>query len=110
MTVDLLREVLPIGATLNPETVRQHLHRTATRAESELGKEQFAFVDGCQRTWRDLPHPEGPIMVGIDGGYVRSRDSDGNHFEVTVGKSMAEDRGDRYFGLVQSLDQKPTSQ
>ena len=108
MTVDLLREVLPIGVTLNAETVRQHLHRIATRAKSELGKEQFAFVDGCPRRWRELPRPEGPIVVGIDGGYVRARDPDKNsHFEVTVGKSMAEDRGDRYFGLVQSLDRKP---
>jgi len=107
MTVDLLKDVLPIGAHLNAETVRNHLHHTAGRSEAELGQEQFAFVEGCPAMWRDLPHPEGPIVVGIDGGYVRWRDNEGSHFEVTVGKSIAEDRGDRYFGLVQSFDPKP---
>ena len=28
------------------------------------------------------------------------------HFEVMVGKSIAEDRTDRYFGFVQSFDRK----
>ena len=106
-SVDLLRDFLPVGETLNAQTVRNHLHRTASRAEAELGDEQFAFIDGCRSIWRDLPHPEGPIVVGIDGGYVRWREDEGSHFEVTVGKSITEDRADRYFGLVQSFDAKP---
>ena len=58
-----------------------------------------------------LSLPEGPIVVGVDGGYIRARDPDREgrqtNFEVMVGKSMASDRGDRYFGLVKSFDQKP---
>ncbi len=62
-------------------------------------------------TWahqrEQLPNPEGPITVGIDGGYVRSRDEGQSHFEVTVGKSIPTDRPSRYLGLVQSHDAKP---
>ena len=111
VTVDLLKDVLPVGATLNAETVRNHLHRVAARAEAELGEERKVFAEGCLHERARLSLPEGPIVVGVDGGYVRARDPDREgrqtNFEVMVGKSMASDRGDRYFGLVQSFDQKP---
>jgi hypothetical protein len=110
VTVDLLKDVLPVGATLNAETVRHHLHRVAARAEAELGEEQFTFIESSPYQRARLPLPEGPVVVGVDGGYVRAREPDREgrqtHFEVMVGKSMAEDRGDRYFGLVQSFDRK----
>ncbi len=107
MTVDLLKDVLPIGAKTNAETVRRHLHQVATRAEAELGQEQISFIDGCPAMWRDLPQPEGPMVVGIDGGYVRNWNDKKKNFEVVVGKSIPEKRDDRYFGLVQSHDAKP---
>ena len=110
-TAGLLKDVLPVGATLNAETVRNHLHQVANRMEEELGDERVGFIEGAPRDHAALPPPEGPIVVGIDGGYVRSRerDPDGRltNFEVLVGKSMAEDRDNRYFGLVRSLDEKP---
>ena len=109
-TAGLLKDVLPVGATLNAETVRNHLHQVASRMEEELGDERYSFIEGAPRDHAALPPPEGPIVVGIDGGYVRSRERDLEgrltNFEVLVGKSMAEDRGDRYFGLVRSLDEK----
>src|SRR5688572_23225115 len=37
MTAALLKDVLPIADTTNPETVRCHLHRVATRQEADLG-------------------------------------------------------------------------
>ena len=46
-------------------------------------------------------------MVGIDGGFVRDWHDKANHFEVVVGKSVPEDRDDRYFGFVQNHDTKP---
>ena len=111
VTVDLLKDVLPVGAALNAETVRNHLHRVAARAEAELGDEQPVFIEGSSRERARLPVPDGPIVVGVDGGYVRAREPDREgrqtHFEVMVGKSIAEDSDDRYFGLVQSFDQKP---
>ena len=49
-------------------------------------------------------------MVGIDGGYVRAREPGRvrreANFEVVVGQSIAEDRDNRYFGLVQSFDDR----
>jgi hypothetical protein len=107
VTVDLIKDVLPVGATLNAETVRHHLHRVAERIESELGEEQEAFINATPAMLADLPEPEGPIVVGMDGGYVRDRDKPTSHFEVMVGQSIPEDRGNRYFGLVQSIDDKP---
>jgi hypothetical protein len=107
VTVDLLKDVLPVGATLNAETVRNHLHRVAARAEAELGEERPSFIEGFPPIWAKLPIPEGPIVVGIDGGYVRARDGTQSHFEVLVGKSIPEDRDSRYFGLAQSHDDKP---
>jgi hypothetical protein len=77
--------------------------------------EQWAFIDGCQRDWERLPIPDGPITVGIDGGYVRHWDEKKQHFEVMVGKSILafrrEDEEDSpsstCFGFVQTLDTKP---
>ncbi len=107
VTVDLLKEILPVGATLNAETVRNHLQKVATRIDSELGPEHYSFIEGCQWTWEQMPNPEGRIVVGIDGGYVKSREKGQNHFEVMVGKSIPADSPDRYIGLVQSHDEKP---
>ena len=111
VTVDLLKDVLPVGTTLNAETVRSHLHRVATRMEGELGQERASFIEGSPSDRARLPLPEGPVVVGIDGGYVRAREPGRTgrqrNFEVVVGQSIAEDRDNRYFGLVQSFDEKP---
>lgn len=109
--VGLLKDVLPVGTTLNAQTMRNHLHQIADRMEGELKEERFSFIEGAPRDHAALPLPEGPVVVGIDGGYVRAREKDDEgrqtNFEIVVGKSIAEDREDRYFGLVQSLDEKP---
>ena len=57
------------------------------RCEAELGEEQGSFIEGCPRDWGNLPIPDGPITVGIDGGYVRDWDEKKRNFEVIVGKS-----------------------
>jgi hypothetical protein len=41
---------------------------TAERMEGELGEEQWAFLEGCQRDWDALPRPDLPLVVGLDGG------------------------------------------
>ena len=107
MTIDLLKDVLPIAATANASTVRNHLHKVAERREAELGEERPCFIEGCPADWEELPIPEGPIIVGIDGSYVRSWEDRKINFEVIVGKSVPEDREHRYFGLVQTRDDKP---
>jgi hypothetical protein len=107
LTADLLREVLPVGTTANASTIRNHLHKVARRCDADLGAEQAGFIDGCPADWKDLPIPEGPIVVGLDGGHVRNWADKKTSFEVVVGKSVPEDREHRYFGCVPTVDDRP---
>jgi hypothetical protein len=108
MTVDLLEEILPIQVS-QTALIRQ-VQQVAERLESELGEEQAFFIAGCQRDWDALPIPDGPLTVGIDGGYVHARDGDNRKagwFEVIVGKSIPAEDASKCFGLVTSYDTKP---
>lgn len=107
ITTDLLKDVLPVAETTNPTTVRKDLYRVAERLEAALGEERFSDIEGCAADWRHLPEPEGPIIVGRDGGFVRSWEDKQLQFEVIAGKSVPEDRADRFFGFVQTHDTKP---
>ena len=84
---ELLKDVLPVGDALNQETVRTNLHATAERLEQELGEEQLCLFDRTQVDWEQQGLPDGPITVGIDGGYVRAAHKEG-WFEVIAGKSV----------------------
>ena len=115
MTSKLLQDVLPIDELVNTFTIRRHVADVAERLEQELGDEQFCFVEGCQRIWDELPSPDGPLTVGIDGGYVRGRQKQGQ-FEVIAGKSILAFQRDqegkqelsgRCFAWVQTYDEKP---
>jgi hypothetical protein len=112
---DLLAEVLPIGNSANHESVRIHLHTTAERIEQELGRErQLNEYEGSEDDWEQQPIPDGPITVGIDGGYVRAAHRQGC-FEVIAGKSVVAFRREdatevpsaKCFGFVQTYDEKP---
>jgi hypothetical protein len=111
---ELLKDVLPVGDALNQETVRTNLHATAERLEQELGEEQLCLFDRTQEDWEQQGLPDGPITVGIDGGYVRAAHKEG-WFEVIAGKSLvafrreAEDEtpSAKCFGFVQTYDDKP---
>jgi hypothetical protein len=105
MTVDLLKDVLPIGSTADASTVRRHLHKVATRHEADLSGEQPGGID--EGPVNGQPLPQAAVIVGIDGGYVRNWHDKKHNFEVVVGKSMAAGRDDRYFGLVRSQDEQP---
>ncbi|MFT5520003.1 MAG: hypothetical protein ACI9IA_000590 [Enterobacterales bacterium] len=106
MTVDLLKDVLPINEGLNAETVRQHLHKTAKRQEEQL-KSQPRFISGCQNEWAKLPKPDKPLTVGIDGGYVRDCKKRKTNFEVIVAKSFSKTEESKRLGFVQKLDKQP---
>lgn len=84
-TVDLLKDVLPMSDTLNAASIRNHLLKVAQKEEADLGEEQFTFIEGCQNDWDKLPRPEGTIVVGLDGGYLRSWKKKGTKFEVIAG-------------------------
>src|SRR4051812_27285473 len=100
MTADLLKDVLPIGSIAGASTIRRHLHKVAGRHDADLGDEQPGGLD--KGPVNGQPLPQAAVIVGIDGGYVRNWHDKKHNFEVVVGESMAADRDDRYFGLVQS--------
>lgn len=104
---DLLSDVLPVTSGANATTLRQHVLQIAERTERELGPEHSSFIEGCPAQWADLPIPEGRIIVGLDGGYVRNWNDRKTNFELIVGRSMPEDRPNRYVGLVHGYDRKP---
>src|SRR2546421_11467919 len=72
LSAKLLAETLPIGRPLYASAARLHAQATGERLESELGPEQSMFADGCQLDWDELPRPDLPLTVGLDGGYVHS--------------------------------------
>ena len=115
MTAQLLEDTLPMDAPLHASTIREHVCSVAQRLENELGEEQWSFIDSCQRDWNQLPQPDGPLTVGIDGGYIRGRNKEG-HFEVIAGKSLLafrrehapeEELSSKCFAFVQTYDEKP---
>src|SRR5215469_10762141 len=103
-----------MDSPLHASTIREHVCSVAQRLENELGEEQWSFIEGCQRDWNQLPPPDGPMTVGIDGGYIRGRNKEG-HFEVVAGKSPLAFRRDageqelsgKGFAFVQTYDEKP---
>jgi hypothetical protein len=107
LTAALLKDVLPVADTTNPETVRQHLHKVAARQDADLGTSEPGLRDDDPAAGQASPIPREAVVVGIDGGYLRNWHDKQKKFEVIVGKSMAEDRDDRYFGLVRSQDAAP---
>ena len=115
LTVKLLQDVLPIDEPLEAVTIRNHVLMVAQRLEDTLGEEHWSFIDSCPAEWSRLPIPDGPLTVGIDGGYVKAQGEQGS-FEVIAGKSLlAFHRGEeaqepvssKCFALVQTYDQKP---
>ncbi len=106
MTVDLLKDVLPVNEGLNAETVRHHLHKTAKRQDEAL-TEQPRLISGCQNDWAKLPKPGKPLTVGIDGGYVGDCHNKKSNFEVIVAKSFSKTQAPKRLGFVQKLDAQP---
>lgn len=106
LTSDLLKDILPVGERHNASTVRNHLCHVAKRQEAELA-EKPDYLSGCPRDWGMLPKPGKPMVVGIDGGYVRNRNDKKNYFEVIVGKSYSDEVPAKRFGFVQKIDDNP---
>ena len=105
----------PLDEPLEAVTIRNHVLTVAQRLEDALGEEQWSFIDSCPAEWSRLPIPDGPLTVGIDGGYVKAQGEQGS-FEVIAGKSLlAFHRGEeaqepvssKCFAFVQTYDQKP---
>ena len=113
-TTKLLTELLPLDEELNAVTIRNHLLKVAEQSEAEVEPEQVSFIEGCPAAWAELPIPNGPLAIGIDGRFIRNQ-RDKGWFEVIAGKSVLEFRRDdtgqnkssKCFGFVQSYDDRP---
>ncbi len=106
----LLGELFPLGRPLHATALRLQVRATAQRLEDELGDERSSFIDTCQLDREELPRPELPLVVGLDGGYVHSaaqRSRRDGWFEVIVGKAVPADGRATCFGYVQTYDPKP---
>lgn len=71
------------------------MHDLAARLEEELGPEQPMFIEGCQAEWDELPRPDLPLTVGLDGGYIHSSAQTTRKdvwFEVIAGRTVPERR------------------
>jgi hypothetical protein len=84
--------------------------KVANRLEQDLGEEKPMFIEGCRWDWNQLPRPDVPITVSLDGGYVHGRNGSNRKagwFEVIVGKSLQDGNQPKRFGYVVNYDQKP---
>ena len=97
-------------------TIRNHVLiklKTAERIEADLGEEKPVFFDGSEQDCEAEPPPDGPITVGIDGGFAQSAHKEG-FFKVIAGKSVVNFRrsdeeatsSSKCFSLVQTFDEK----
>ncbi len=99
--VALLSELLPLSGTQHASTVQNRTLR--------VGPE---VVQAHAVELQDLPaaRATGPVVVGLDGGYVRDRHrSEGHRFEVIAGKVIRADGTQHRFAFVRN-GQVPASE
>src|SRR3712207_2536121 len=92
----LLSELLPVGGARNAGTVRNRTRRVG---------EAVVQPHSAEAATRLAAEAAGPVVVGLDGGHLRSRHpEEGRHFEVIAGKVI----GAR--GVQHRLDRKSVVQ
>jgi len=97
----LLSELLPLSGTQHASTVR---NRTL-RVGAEVVQAHAVELQG-----RPAARATGPVVVGLDGGYVRDRHrSEGRRFEVIAGKVIRADGAQHRFAFVRD-GQVPASE
>ncbi len=97
----LLSELLPLGGTQHASTVR---NRTL-RVGAEVVQARAVEAPG-----QPAVQASGPVVVGLDGGYVRDRHrSEGRRFEVIAGKVIRADDTQHRFAFVRD-GQVPASE
>ena len=91
---DLLSELLPVSGALNAGTVRNRTKRVG---------EAVVLPYPAKPAEATAVQPVNPVVVGLDGGYVRSRHrQDGRHFEVIAGKVVDADGTQSRFAFARN--------
>jgi hypothetical protein len=120
LTTKLIKDVLPVSEKLNPCSIRKHVFNVAERLQP-LDQRLDSKAENSTKAGQILEQPplalqlpDGPLTVGIDGGYLRSQRKQG-FFEVIAGKSLLAFKRDvpeeqdsssgKVFGFVQTFDQ-----
>src|SRR5215468_11610687 len=68
LSLDALKDFLPLALSLDVKTVRYDPLKVAKRREAALGADQASCIEGEPSAWALLPPPEGGVTVGMDGG------------------------------------------
>ena len=90
-TADLLSELLPISGTQHASTVRNRTLRVGA---------QVVQAHVAARASEPASPAPGPVIVGIDGGYLRHRHrAEGRRFEVVAGKVIHADGAQHRFAF-----------
>ena len=91
---DLLSELLPMSGTQHASTVRNRTLRVG-REVVQAHAAETASLPATQAS--------GPVVVGLDGGYVRSRHrAEGRRFEVIAGKVIHADGVQHRFAFTRT--------
>jgi hypothetical protein len=107
VTTRLLEEVLPLEGKINASSIRRHLHRVGRRCEQDLLANPDTEPQAEEWPTGNIPPPKPAITVGLDGGYIRSRDAPNRRegwFEVIAGKSTVQQGGSQCFAFVHRVD------
>src|SRR4051812_20817783 len=88
----LLSELLPLGGAQHASTVRDRTLRVGAEV-----------VQAHAAGTTNRPASSGPVVVGLDGGYVRGRHrAEGRRFEVIAGKVIRADGGQHRFAFTRT--------
>jgi hypothetical protein len=91
----LLSELLPVSGTQHASTVRNRTLR--------VGAKVVQVAHAAKVTSQPVAPASDPVVVGLDGGYVRSRHrAEGRHFEVIAGKVIQADGGQHRFAFTRT--------
>ncbi|MFL5253223.1 MAG: hypothetical protein ACJ8AI_10080, partial [Rhodopila sp.] len=99
--VALLSELLPLGGAQHASTVRNRTLRVGA---------EVVQAHAAEAPDQPAARATGPVVVGLDGGYVRDRHrGEGRHFEVVAGKVIRADGAQHRFAFVRD-GQVPASE
>ena len=90
----LLSELLPISGAQNASTVRNRTLRVGA---------EVVQAHAAEAADQPAAPATGPVVVGLDGGYVRSRHrAEGRHFEVVAGKVIDAEGAQHRFAFARN--------